>query len=78
MGAKEKALIQERVEHRDAHLRLQLEHPLRLRRRHAEVRVIAVSVADALQMIVDPLTCHVSMLALNAPFEVCWIAHTPI
>jgi hypothetical protein len=52
MSATKKALVQERVEHRDAHLWLQLKQSLGLRRRHAEVWVIAVTVADALQMIV--------------------------
>jgi hypothetical protein len=48
MSATKKALVQERVEHRDAHLWLQLKQSLGLRRRHAEVWVIAVTVADAL------------------------------
>ena len=53
LGAKEKPLVQERFEHRDARLWLQLKDSLSLRWRHAKVWLLAVNGADALQVIVN-------------------------
>jgi len=52
MRAKEKGLVQERVEHSDAHMWLQLKHSLSLRRRQSEAWPVVVGVPDTLHMIV--------------------------